>query len=70
MAALTRDDVVAVLGRVDDLTLAEIIVTGATRRELAEAHAWIASDEPLLNSGWPLASGRTGRLVEILCSKQ
>jgi hypothetical protein len=70
MTALTRADVVAALGRVDDLTLAEIIGTGATRQELAEAMAWLANDEPLLNSGRALASGRTGRLVEIIAARQ
>jgi hypothetical protein len=70
MTQLTRNDVVAALGRIDDATLAEIIATGASRQELAEAVAWIANDEPLLNAGRPLASGRTGRLVEILASHQ
>jgi len=70
MAELTRADVVAALGRIDDVTLAEVIATGASRQELAEALAWIANDEPLLNAGRPLASGRTGRLVEILASRQ
>jgi hypothetical protein len=70
MTELTRADVVAALGRVDDLAMAEIIATGATRQELAEALAWLANDEPLVNSGRALASGRTGRLVEILAAKQ
>jgi hypothetical protein len=70
MALLTRDDVVAVLGRVDDGTIGEIIATGATRQELAEASAWLANDEPLLNAGTPLATGRVGRLVELLASLQ
>jgi hypothetical protein len=70
MAALTRDDVVAVLGRVDDSTIGEIIATGATRQELTEATAWLANDEPLLNAGRPLATGRVGRLVELLASLQ
>jgi len=70
MAALMRDEVVAVLGRVDDITLAEIIGTGATRQELAEAVAWMANDEPLFNAGRRLATGRTGRLLEILAARQ
>lgn len=53
MAELTRDDVVAALGRVDDVTMAEIIASGATRQELVEAHAWVANDEPLVNAGRP-----------------
>jgi hypothetical protein len=34
--------------------------------ELAEAQAWIVNDEPLLNAGKPLASGRVRELVDIL----
>ncbi|MFL4977370.1 MAG: hypothetical protein ACJ8FV_02755 [Xanthobacteraceae bacterium] len=70
MAVLTREDVVAVLGRVDDCTIGEIIASGATRQELAEANAWLANDEPLLNAGRPLATGRVGRLVELLALLQ
>jgi hypothetical protein len=70
MAVLTREDVVAVLGRVDDCTIGEIIGSGATRQELAEANAWLANDEPLLNAGRPLATGRVGRLVELLALLQ
>ena len=70
MTRLTRSDVVTALGQVDDVTMAEIIATGASRPELAEAIAWIANDEPLVNAGRSLASGRTARLVEILASRQ
>jgi len=70
MAPLTRNEVVAVLGRVDDFTIAEIIAVGANRQELAEAGAWLASDEPLMKTGRPRASGRVGRVVEILASRQ
>jgi hypothetical protein len=66
MNAVTRSDVVAVLGPVDDLLAAEIVASGATVEELAEAKAWLANDEPLMNSGRPLAAGRVGRLVEVL----
>jgi hypothetical protein len=63
---LRRDDVVAAPGEVDDLVLADIIATGATVEELAEAQAWVADNEPPMNSGMPLAAVRVGRLVEIL----
>ena len=66
MKRVTRDDVTKAIGRVDDVTIAEIIGTGATADELAEAQAWIANDEPLINAGKPLPSGRVGELVEIL----
>jgi hypothetical protein len=66
MRRLTRDDVTKAIGRADDVTIAQIIGTGATVDELAEAQAWIVNDEPLMNAGKPLAKGRVGELVEIL----
>jgi hypothetical protein len=66
MSQLTRDDVIKAIGEADDVAIAEIIGTGATAEELAEAQAWIANDEPLMNAGRPLPKGRVGELVEIL----
>jgi hypothetical protein len=40
----------------------------ATVEELAEANAWIANDEALMNLGQPLARGRVSRLVEIIAT--
>lgn len=66
MTMLTRKDVIAVLGPVDDDLILEIIGTGATQTELAEAYTWLRSDEALMNEGRPLPSGRVGALVDIL----
>jgi hypothetical protein len=66
MRRVTRDDVIKAVGPADDVTIAEIIGTDATVDELAEAQAWIANDEPLINAGKPLPSGRVGELIEIL----
>jgi hypothetical protein len=66
MRRVTRDDIAKVVGRADDVTIAKIIGTGARVDELAEAQAWIANDEPLLNAGRPLATGRVRELVDIL----
>ncbi|HMM93157.1 hypothetical protein [Bradyrhizobium sp.] len=63
---ITRDDVIKAIGAVDDSTIAELIGTGAAKDELAEAMAWMANDEPLMNSGKPLATGRVRELVDIL----
>ena len=63
---ITRDDIVKAIGTVDDVTIAEIIGTGAVKDELAEALAWMANDEPMMNSGRPLATGRVRELVDIL----
>jgi hypothetical protein len=66
MRRVTRDDITRAVGQADDMVIAEIIGTGATVEELAEAQAWIANDEPLLNAGRPLATGRVRQLVDIL----
>jgi len=66
MKRVTRDDVTRAVGPVDDVTISEIIATGATADELAEAQAWIVNDDPLLNAGKPLPSGRVRELIDIL----
>jgi hypothetical protein len=66
MKPLTRKEIAAALGDIDNLIVTKIINTGATADELAEARAWLVDSEPLINTGKPLASGRVGRLVEIL----
>lgn len=63
---ITREDVARVVGGADDVTIAQIIGTGATVDELAEAQAWLANDEPMLNAGRPLATGRVRELIDIL----
>ena len=69
-APLTREQVTAAVGSVDEIVLAEIMDMGATAEELAEAVAWTTNDEALINSGKPLASGRGGRLVELLAREE
>ena len=66
MRRVMRDDVIRALGPADDVIIAQIIGTAATVDELAEAQAWIANDEPLMNAGKSLPSGRVGELIEIL----
>ena len=66
MQRITRDDVIRAIGPADDGTIAEIIGTGATVDELAQARAWTANDEPLMNDGRPLPTGRVRELVELL----
>jgi hypothetical protein len=66
MEPLTRKDIIGALGEVDDLVVTDIVATGASVEELAEAQAWLRSDEAMMNEGRPLAAGRVGQLVEIL----
>jgi len=68
MNTLTRKDATAMLGELDDVVTAKIIATGAAPEELAEAHAWLANDEPLMNAGRPLPSGRVARVVDIVAA--
>ena len=63
---ITRDEVIKAIGAVDDATIAEIIGTGATGDELAEALAWIGNDELMMKSGRPPATARVRGLVDIL----
>jgi hypothetical protein len=66
MTQLTRDDVIKAVGEVDDVTIAEIIGTGATAEELAEAQAWLANEDALLDAGMPPPNGRVRELIDIL----
>jgi hypothetical protein len=68
--AIARKDVIETFGGVDDVTVADMIATGATAQELAEAKAWLSNDEPLLNTGRPLPAGRVGQLIEIIAAKE
>lgn len=63
---MTAQDVIAVLGPTDENKIAEIIATGATPAELAEAWAWINNDEALINEGRPLPSGKIAQLCALL----
>jgi len=66
MTSLTREDVLSVVGPVDEVLIAEIIATQATLEELNRAWAWVNNDEALINEGRPLPSGRTAELVDLL----
>ena len=66
LPTLTREEVVAALGSIDDHLVAEILATGASSEEFAAARAWLANDEAPMNTGAPLASGRVAQLIELL----
>lgn len=62
----TREDVIATFGPLDDRVVSEVVATGATKAELAQARAWIDSDDAMMNEGRPLPAGPIGQVVEIL----
>jgi hypothetical protein len=63
---LNRAEIIRVLGEVDDVIVAQIVASGASAEELAEAQTWVSNEESLLNSCKPLPAGRTGQLLELL----
>lgn len=63
---LTRDQVIEICGRLDDMKIASIIGTGATAAELMEARTWLGSDDYLGAALGRSASGRVARLLELL----
>jgi hypothetical protein len=65
-ATMTRNDIISVLGPVDEAVIADIALTGATLGELREAFAWIGADEALVNEGRHLPGARVAQLIEIL----
>lgn len=64
--SLTRDEIVSLLGPVDDTTIAEVAETGATLQDLREALAWLHSDEALMGEGRPLPGTQVASLIDIL----
>ena len=66
MPIVTRTEVVSVLGPSDETLIMDVLATGATHEELAQAWAWVTNDEALMNDGHSLPSGRTAELVALL----
>ncbi len=67
MSELSRDEVVATLGReLSDAVIAEIIATGVTKEELAAARDRALRDHKARNAGPRLEPGRVAHAVEIL----
>ena len=63
---MTRQDVVSVVGSIDDVTIADIIASGASLEELREAWAWAFGDEALMSRGRPLPGTRVAALIDLI----
>lgn len=63
---MKMEDIVAILGPTDEALIADIIRSGASAEELAQAWAWVNADEALINDGRPLPSGRIAELAALL----
>lgn len=67
---MTSDDVITILGPVDETLVADVIATGATQAELSEAFAWVNNDEALIGEGRHLPAGRVAALVDLLTADE
>lgn len=63
---MTREDVIGILGPVDDDVIVAVLATGATTEELEEAFAWLNADDVLGRQLHRQPSGRVAELCEIL----
>lgn len=63
---LTRQRVEEIMGRLDDLKLAEILDTGASPNELLEAKRWVAGYKRTVPEDLPLRPSVVDRLCDII----
>ena len=66
MIPLTKEAVVRILGPTEDHLIAELLATGCTEEELAQAYVWLTNEEALVKAGQPFPSGRVAELIEII----
>lgn len=64
--AMTREEIVAVLGPADDQLVAELMATGASAEDLREAWGWLQNDEALMGTGRPLPGTLAANLIDLL----
>jgi hypothetical protein len=66
MSELSRDEVIAIVGPLSDIVVAEIIGTGITREELVAAHTRVVTDRRTHDHGPRLKPGPFSKVVELL----
>ena len=62
----TTEDIVDIVGKVEDGTLAAILATGATREEVLEANAWLIADDQMHRELHHGPQGVVAQVVDIL----
>jgi len=63
---VTRQDIIDVVGRIDDDRIAAIIASGATVPELVEAYGWAAEESDALVDADKTLHGTVAVVYEIL----
>lgn len=70
MESLTRQQVIDIVGELSDVSIVEIISTGATAPELAEAFMRLTADDDKEGALAHPASGVVAQLIDILEADQ
>jgi hypothetical protein len=70
MSKASRHDVIAIAGALDEVVISNILAMGTTTEELAEAQAWVANEEALLNAGKRYPAGRAKRVLDLIAKVQ
>lgn len=65
---LTHEDVVDVVGHLEDDKVAAVIATGATLEELVEAYAWASDETDALADQEKSLTGAVAAVYDILVS--
>lgn len=63
---ISRTEIEETFGRLDDLRLAEILDTGATTGELAEARRWSQGDKRTIPAGENIRPSVVNRICDIM----
>jgi hypothetical protein len=69
-APATAQEIADVIGRQDELLIAQILRTGASREEVLQAHTWLNADDALGKSLGRPVRGNAARVLEILEAAQ
>ncbi len=67
---VTREQVIDVLGDIDDAKIADIIATGATYEDLEEAAVWAAGEDDVMGKLRRPLVGVAARVHEILTADE
>ncbi len=69
-APLTHDQVIGVVGQIDDDKIADIIATGATLEEVVEAFAWASDETDALADAERSLAGRVAAVYDVLTAEE
>ena len=63
---MTKEEVIKIVGHIDDTLIIEIIRSGATGAELQEAFEWVFSDDSISKESLSQPHGKIANLCTIL----